>query len=283
MNSDERERRRGDLRDVVIDVMLEAGEEGVNSFDRLLEKAALELRKRDGLSAGPRHVLFEPALRPGDPELTLEIVWDLTRQGTLTFGPDASHPNWPHPRRSRFGERAVRRGPDRSHETPGFMKALRLDVADISPDTVVYLKEAVTAFYMDCLLSTCVTLSIAAEGEFLRLLNGAKNSATYGQYFSRIGDGANVAVKISQFKDAISPIRDRFPRAATDELDHNLDTVQSLIRTARKDSGEPAGARPPSRDQTHLYLQLFIPFAKQAKRLRQELKEARYPRLVQLH
>src|SRR5271165_5470129 len=191
MNSDDRERRRGDLREVVIDVMLDAGEEGVNSFDRLLEKAALELRKRDGLSAGPRHVLFEPALRPGDPELTLEIVWDLTRQGTLTFGPDASHPNWPHPRRSRFGERALRRGPDRSHETSGFMKALRLDVADISPDTAAYLKEAVTA----CLLSTCVMLSIAAEGEFLRLLNVAKNSATYSQYFSRIGDVANVAVK----------------------------------------------------------------------------------------
>jgi hypothetical protein len=136
---------------------------------------------------------------------------------------------------------------------------------------------------MDCLLTTCVMLGIAAEGEFLRLLSAAKNSMTYGQHFSRIGDGQDIGAKIAQFKDAIGPIRRQLPQAATDELDHNLDIVHSLIGAARGESGAPNGALPPSRDQVHLYLHLFVPFARQAKRLRQELREASYPRLARLH
>ena len=72
------------------------------------------------------------------------------------------------------------------------------------------------------------------------------------------------------------------PNSATEELDHNLAVIQSMIRTARTESGQPSGSLPPSRDQVYLYLQLFIPFAKQAMQLRQELNEPAYPRLVQL-
>ncbi len=163
------------------------------------------------------------------------------------------------------------------------MKALRMEMADISPDAVVYLREAVTAFYMDCLLSTSVILAITAEREFLRLLGVAKNSKSYGKYFHRIGNDQNIETKITQFKDAIKPMRTLLPRPATEELDYNLDFLQSVIRNGRKGSGQQCGARPLSRDQVHLSLQVFIPFAKQVMRLRQALNETSYPRLVRLH
>src|SRR5208283_1064428 len=263
----------GVLREIVIEVMLDAGEHGIHDFDKLLEKTALELRKRDALAFERQHFSQPGAsrLHPSDSEQVLEIVWDLVRQGILTFSLNASNPDWPRLRRSRFAESALRHGPQRFHNNTGYMKALRLEAADISPDSAVYLREAVTAFYMDCLLSTCVMLSVAAEGEFLRLLNVAKNSKTHGKYFSRIGDGQNIGAKISQFKEAIRPIQTLLTRAATDELEHNLDAIQSVIRTARNESGQPSGALPPSRDQVYLYLQFFIPFARQAMRLRQEL------------
>ena len=160
---------------------------------------------------------------------------------------------------------------------------MRAESLDISPDAAVYLKEAVTAFYMDGLLAACAMLSIAAEGEFLRLLSAAKGSATYGRHFSRIGDLQTIGAKIAQFKEVLSSIRPQLPKPATDELDHNLETVQFVIRTARNESGKPSGAPPPSRDQVYLYLQLFIPFARQALRLRRELNERPYPRIVRLH
>lgn len=285
MNSNQREHSYGDLREVVIDIVLDAGDQGVDDFDRLLEKTALELGKRDGLAVGRHHFSFGPtaALHPADAELVLEIVWDLARQGILTFGLNPANPGWPCLRRSRFGECALRRAPHRFHNNTGFLKTLRLEAADASPDAVVYLREAVTAFYMDCLLSTCVMLSVAAEGEFLRLLSVAKNSKTYGRHFSRISDALSVGAKISQFREAIKPILPLLPKSATDELDHNLHTMQSVIRIARNESGRPSGSLPPSRDQVYLYLQLFMSFSRQSTRLRQELNEPAYPRLVRVH
>ncbi len=284
MNDDEPEPKDDDLRKVVIDVMLDAGDNGLQTFDRLLAKTAAELRRRNGVAVGRQHFSRGTAAQNlSVSKRVLEISWDLARQGIVIFSPDASNPGWPGLRRSRFGEGALRRNPSRYHDGKGFMKAFRLDSADISSDAAVYLSEAVTAFYMDCLLSTCVTLSIAAESEFLRLLGVAKSSKQYGKYFYRIGDDQNVGAKISQFKDAIKPIQALLPRAATDELEYNLDSVHSVIRAARKESGQLSAAHPTSRDQVYLYLQLFIPFAKQAMRLRQELNEAPYPRLVRLH
>ena len=128
-------------------------------------------------------------------------------------------------------------------------------MTDISPEAVVYYREAVAAFYMDCLLSTCVMLSIAAESEFLRLLSVAKNSEAYGNYFSRIGDQMNVRAKISLFQNAIKPILALLPQPTSDELDNNLNIIQSLIRLARKKSGQPSGAHPPSRDRVYVYQQ----------------------------
>ena len=57
MNLNQREHRYGDLREVVIDVMLEVGDQGLENFERLLEKSALELDKRDGLASGLAPIL----------------------------------------------------------------------------------------------------------------------------------------------------------------------------------------------------------------------------------
>ncbi len=269
-----------------MEVMLDARDAGMTTFGKLLEKIALERRKWDGVSPGPSrlnsHGLgVDP--EPGHGEQALEILWDLVRQGILTFGHNAQNSNWPAFRRSRFGERALHRDEDPYPSRIGCLKGFDAEAADISPDAAVYLKEAIAAFYMDCLLATCATLSIAAEGEFLRLLSAAKSSTIYGQHFSRIGDSQTLGAKISQFKDVLSSLRPKLPKPAIDELDHNLEMVQFVIRTARNQSGKPSGAQPPSRDQVYLYLQLFIPFARQALRLRRELNERPYPRIVRLH
>ncbi len=285
MNSNQPERSYTDLRKVVMEVMLGAGDSGMDSFERLLEKTGFELGERDGLAAGRQHLSRGPAsqLHPSDSERVLEIVWDLAREGTLTFGPNASNPGWPCLRRSRFAEHALQPGRDRLHNDAGLMKALRLEAAEISPEAVVYLREAVTTFYMDCLLSTCVMLSVAAEDEFLRLLSAAKNSKAHSRYFSRISDEQSIVAKISQFMDAVKPILTVLPKQAIDELDLNLDSIRWVIRAARRETGRPAGVLPPSRDQVYLYLHHFIAFAKQATRLRQELNEAPYLRVVRLH
>ncbi len=284
MNWNQPEHCYEELRDVVLNVMLDASGNGVDRFDKLLEQTALALYKRDESAQGRQYFSHGSAtqLHPNDSELVLEIVWDLFRQGILTLGLNASNPGWPWLRLTRFGECALQQGPYRFHNNAEFMKALRSEVIDISPDAVVYLREAVAAFYMDCLLSTCVLLSIAAESEFLRMLRIAKSSGVYGSYFTRIGDGLNIRAKMSRFHEAIKPIVNLLPTSATDELENNLSIMQSLLRIAKTESGQPSAARPPSRDQVYVYLQLFIPFAEQLMQLRRLLSEPARPRLVRM-
>src|SRR5271166_5327745 len=282
MSPHQQEHSYEELREVVINIMLDAKANGVDRFEKLLEKTALEFRKLDCPEHGQQHFSYGAAsqLHPNDAELVLEIVWDLFRQGIVTLGLNASTPGWPWLRLSRFGECALQHGAYRFHNKAEFMKALRSEAIDISPDAVVYLREAVAAFYTDCLLSSCVMLSIAAESEFLHLLDIAKSSKTYGKHFSRIGDGLSIRAKILRFNEAIKPMLTLLSESATDELGDALNTMQSIIRTARNEAGQPTGASAPSRDQVYVYLQLFIPFAEQMMRLWRELAEADHPRLV---
>ena len=282
MNWNDTEHSYEELRETVINVMLDAANNGVDRFEKLVEKTALELYKLDGELHGRQSVAQRSAaqLSPNDSELVLDIVWDLFRQGIVTLGKNAANPGWPWLRLSRFGECALQQTPYRIHNKAGFVKALRSEAPDVSADAMVYYREAVAAFYMDCLLSACVMLSIAAESEFLRLLAVAKASDAYGPYFSRIGDSLTIRAKIARFQDAVKPVLPLLPRTATDELDNNLNIMQSLLRITRKESGQPSGAHPPSRDHVFVYLQLFIPFAEQLMQLRRQLSEPIRPRLV---
>jgi hypothetical protein len=282
MNWNEAEHSYEQLRETVISVMLDAANNGVDRFEKLLERTALELYRQDGESQGRQPLAQRSAAQLGsnDSELVLEIVWDLFRQGIVTLGKNAANPGWPWVRLSRFGECALQQTPYRVHNRAGFVKALRSEAPDVSADAMVYYREAVAAFYMDCLLSACVMLSFAAESEFSRLLAVAKASEAYGQYFSRIGDGLTIRAKIARFQDAIKPVLPLLPKPATEELDNNLNIMQSLLRISRKESGQPSGAQPPSRDHVFVYLQLFIPFAEQLMQLRRQLSEPIRPRLV---
>ena len=198
----------------------------------------------------------------------------------MTLGSSVSNSGWPWLRLSRFGEYALQQGAYRFHNKAEFMKALRSEAPDISPDTVVYLREAVTAFYTDCLLSTCVMLSIAVESEFLRLLDVAKSSRTYGKHFSRIGDGLSIRKNLAIWggdqadPHALAPIGHRRIRQHIQR-----DAVLHSDRAQRVRGSRRCG-NPPSRDQVYVYLQLFIPCAEQLMRLRRELIEPDYPRPV---
>ncbi len=278
MDPEEQEHSYEELREVVINILLDARRNGVDRFEKLLDRTRVELGRQPGRGEPPTPNALA-SLHPSDAELILEIVWDLFRQGVLTLGLDLSNPGWPWLRLSRFGECALQHGAYRFHNKLGFMKALRSETIDVSRDAVVYLREAISAFYMDCLLAACVMLGIAAESEFLRVLEAAKRSRIYGQHFSRIGDGLTVHAKALRFREAVTAALSLQSEPASRDLDDALIAFHAFLRSGRSEAGQSGSA--PSRDQVFVYLQLFIPFAEQLTRLRRRLTEGDYPRLVQ--
>jgi hypothetical protein len=135
----------------------------------------------------------------------------------------------------------------------------------------MYLEEAVAAFYSGCFLAATVMLGVAAEAEFLRLIDVANKNAKIGKSFDKAAKERFIRAKIEAFRKGLEPHLRALSDAVKEDLDINLNAVQSIIRIARNEAGHPSGAQPPSREQVYINLQIFAPYAAQVRRLREEL------------
>ena len=262
-----------EIRDVVMDILLKrvAVTYEPSQWVHLKTGVAEVFASRESKPGQQRPTYPATGLRGQDAELVRDVFWDLFRQGFITLGMNDANEQWPWFRLSHFGEKALAtQSPYRFHDTNSFLGLVRNEVPDISPDAVVYLDEAVAAFYAGCPLASCVMLGLAAEAEFLRLTEIAALNPTYGNKFSPVAKQNAIRQKIAKFQECLKPLIQALPYAATEDLETNFQAIQSVLRIARNDAGHPTGAAP-QREQVYVYLQLFIPFARQLMRLRQAL------------
>jgi hypothetical protein len=262
-----------EVRGIAVDVLLARQSGQFNEFFEDIGRTLL--RKHNAWPPPPQltgvgYPGVGALLHPDDTPLVLEVFWDLFRQGAITLGRDAHQPGWPGYRLTRFGHQIAQHTPFRFHDTEAYVTLVRSYVPDVSPEAVAYLEEAVAAFYADCLLASCVMLGVAAEAEFLRLVDVASKSATYAAKFSTVSKPLFIGQKITKFLAILKPLGPALPRDATEDLETNFLMIQSVLRIARNQAGHPtAGA--PQREQVYVNLQLFAPFARQLMRLRAAL------------
>jgi hypothetical protein len=72
------------------------------------------------------------------------------------------------------------------------------------------------------------------------------------------------------FQSTLKPLIPTLPHEGVEDLEANFNMIQSVLRIARNDAGHPTAAAP-RREQVYVYLQLFVPFARQLMRLRNML------------
>jgi hypothetical protein len=255
-----------EIREVVVEILLQGS---ANQWRSLVNAVTEVFAKRENPGRPPQ--LFSASLHPRDAELVRDIFWDLFRQGFITLGLNDSNEAWPWFRLSHFGERALKsQSPYRFHDNGSFMKMVTHEVPDVSAEASTYLEEAVSAFYAGCLLACCVMLGVAAEAEFLRLAEVASRNTTYGAKFAAVAKHQAIRRKITTFQECLRPIMASLPHEATEDLETNFSAIQSVLRIARNEAGHPTGATP-QRESVYVYLQLFVPFARQLMRLRAAL------------
>jgi len=212
----------------------------------------------------------EVRLDRGDVELIRDIFWDMFRQGYVALGGHDANESF---RLSRFAEQTLKsHSPYRFHDTSSFIAMVKREVQDISPDAIAYLEEAVAAFYADCLLSSCVMVGVAAEIEFLRLRDVASRSPVYGSAFPLGPERDPISKKITKFQKSLQVLlgAKSLPQEAVEDLDTNFSQIQSVLRISRNDAGHAKSGNP-QREMVYVYLQLFVPFARQLMRLRTAL------------
>ena len=260
-----------ELREVVVDILI--GQEQVDypptQWGTLTTGVAKVMARRGGHNQAT-DAYRRAGLHPDDAELVRDIFWDLFRQGFITLGLNDSNPAWPFFRLSRYGQDALRyESPYRFHDTSSFRRMVLREVPDLSDEAQEYLEEAVAAFYAGCLLASCVMLGVAAEAEFLRLVD-ISSKGKYAAKFASATKPIFIRQKIEKFQAAITPLVRELPKEATEDLDTNFAMIQSVLRVARNEAGHPTTANP-EREQVFVFLQLFVPFARQLMRLRQAL------------
>lgn len=183
-----------------------------------------------------------------------------------------SNPAWPWFRISHFGQKTLlTQSPYRFHDTSSFIAIVKKEIPDISAGAVAYLEEAVGAFYAGCLLAACVMVGVAAEAEFLKLIEVASASPVHGAAFSPVQKPTFIRQKITKFQSILKPLAPTLPQSAVEDFDINIGMIQSVLRIARNEAGHPTAGAPPEREQVYVFLQLFIPFARQLMRLRSVL------------
>lgn len=258
-----------EIRDVVVDILLgrERTMYGADQFTSLAHGVHEVFARRSGDTRHPTQVTQNAQ----DEELVRDVFWDLFRQGAITLGMNNANPGWPFFRISHFGRRTLAsQSPWRFHDTSTYLAMVRREVPDISDQAITYLDEAVGAFYAECLLASSVMLGVAAEAEFLRLLDVAVARPTVGSRFTSAAGERFIRQKITRFLPALSAIASNLDRQATEDLDTNFAPIQSVLRIARNDAGHPSSAAP-QRESVYVNLQLFVPFARQLMRLRNAL------------
>jgi hypothetical protein len=256
-----------EIRSAVVDILLGIGHEPVSQFGSLPDAVhqLLSLRARKD----PR------ALRQSDQdeELVRDVFWDLFRQGVITLGMNNTNTNWPWFRLSHFGQKTLAsQSPWRFHDTSSYLTLVRREAPALSDQAAVYLEEAVQAFYAQCLLASCVMLGVAAEAEFLRLLEDCEQLPNIGKKFTRTSRERMISEKIKHFLVVIIDIRKSLDKKATEGLDENFIAIQTVLRIARNEAGHPSPSNP-SRENVYVYLQLFVPFARQLFRLKDALRD----------
>ena len=261
-----------EIKDIVVYMLLnpDKSQIQINQFSDLKNAVNSELARRLGQEFRHAPLAVPSSLNE---ETVREVFWDLFRLGFITLGMNASNPSWPWFKLSRFGQTMLNsQKPWRFHDSSSYILLVKQEIPDILDLTLNYLQEATDCFYSGCYFASTVMLGVAAEAEFLELLNAASNNSVVGAHFVKSIRAKNISDKIEYFLTALKNVEGRLSYKSTEDFYQNFLAIQSVIRIARNEAGHPIGSIAPSRELLYVNLQLFIPFARQLMRLRKSIE-----------
>ena len=202
-----------------------------------------------------------------DRELVREVFWDLFRQGIITLGYNDSNREFPFFRVSSTGQRIL----DNQHsyffhDVSTYERLIKNEIPNIDPVTIVYLKEAMQAFRVGCVLSSSVMLGVATEHTFNMLIETIENSATHAPNYQNVNKERGILRRVNKFKSILDTQLTSLSQPIREDLDTHFAGILSIIRNFRNQSGHPSG-HIIDREQCYVLLQLFIPYGRKMYQL----------------
>lgn len=256
-----------EIRDVILDLLSgrEKGAYELNQYDNLAIGVAEVFHRRENEKQTDRH--YRPQLDVQEKELTRDIFWDLFRQGIITLGYNDRNQEYPFFRISHYGKKILA-----SQETyffydvSSYEQAIKKEVPKINDTTLIYLKEAMQAFRVGCLLSSSVMLGVATEHTFLLLMEIIDLNLKHKPIATAVNKEKTILRKINKFKNKLDQQVKELAPEVKEDLDVHFAGILSIIRNYRNQSGHPTG-KIIDREQMYVLLHLFISYCKKMHQL----------------
>jgi hypothetical protein len=216
-----------ELRGVVIDILLQKEKitYGVGNYRYLVDGVAEVLLRRGAPFTDIAHASGGVRMDDRDVELVRDIFWDLFRQGLVILGRDDMNDGWPNFRLSHNAkETLLNKSPYRFHNSASYLNLVKAEAPDISAAALEYLQEATATYYTDCLLASCVMLGVAAEIEFLRLIDAGAANPTHAPLFQPAAAERQLRQKIVKFQAALPSFPKFLLLHAGEDIDLHINT-----------------------------------------------------------
>lgn len=206
-------------------------------------------------------------LLPREEESVRIILWEFIMQGILVPGMDAPNPNLPWISLTPYGKECLKSGGGPlPYDPDGYLQTLSEEIPGLDPDILVYITESLQCFRRGLMLASTVMLGVAAEKAALLLFEAfidAHGDASRKEELNRkITKQRMFKTMYENFRKYLDALpKSYLPSNIAEDLEVQLDAVQSWIRTCRNDAGHPTG-RTIRREQAFANLQLFRPFCR---------------------
>lgn len=202
-----------------------------------------------------------------DREIFLEVFWDLFRQGIITLGLNDSNREFPFFRVSSHGKRILENQESYFfHDVSTYEQLIRNEIPNIDDVTMIYLKEAMQAFRVGCVLSSTVMLGVSTEHTFDLLIEKINSNPTHAPTYQPVNTQWGALRRVNTFKAILDTQLNTLSRDIKEDLDTHFAGILSVIRNFRNQSGHPSG-HIIDREQCYVLLQLFIPYGRKMYQL----------------
>jgi hypothetical protein len=230
-----------------------------NDVEKLVAEHSLFPSADDCQRSGIDYKYYQhKTLNPTDKLTINEIIWDLILERIVTPGFDASNPNLPFFRLTKFGQDYISQSAPHYYDPQGYMEFLRNIVPNLDPVTEQYIFESLNCYRQRLFFASAVMIGAAAEKAILLLLQAITDSMSNSsskRKAAQLLDRPNLPEIFDTIMKTVSPLIKvkTIPYSVHQGCTEHLMSLFEMIRVQRNDAIHPVCGQV---DRTKVFLSL---------------------------
>jgi hypothetical protein len=217
----------------------------INDVEHLVAERGIFPSSDDCERLGIEYKYYQnKTLNPIDKLTINEIIWDLILERIVTPGFDASNPDLPFFRLTKFGQDYIEQTSPHYYDPESYIEYLTRIVQNIDPVIEQYIFESLQCYRRQLFFASAVMLGAAAEKAILLLLQAIHDSISDSSKKKKVGqllDRPNLPEIFDIIEKTLSPLikSNAIPYTTHRGSTEHLMSLFEMIRVQRNDAIHP--------------------------------------------